>query len=395
MHFEGLSRGAESSGRFVLKEYWPNVKRAVEYLIGRDAAGDSRPDGVLEDDQWNTYDQALHGVTTFISGYYLAALRAGEEWARRMGDLQTAERFHGIFVQGRENLVRRCWNGEYFQQDLSKYDPRNFPNYHGRTGEVGPGCMADQLIGQWWAHQLGLGYILPEEKVRSAIRSVFRYNWIPDLTGFRHDPCAFAGDGDKGLLVVTWPKGGRPTPVLLYSDEVWTGIEYHVAAHLIYEGMIEEGLSVVRGARDRYDGVPRKPIERNPWNEIECGGHYARAMSSWSLLTALSGYRYDGPVQTLWFQPHMTPDNFQSFFVAAEGWGSLRQVGDGNRAAMRNSRGRRPRAGGSLVFGRGGRRIASPGDASATRHWTRNLKSKETTPDSHCPRRSWFKPARR
>ena len=104
------------------KEYWPNVKRAVEYLIGRDAATNGgKPQGILLDDQYNTYDQALHGVTSFMSGYYLAALRAGEEWARRMGDDATADRFHAIFLKGQENLVKRCWNGEYFQQDLPDY----------------------------------------------------------------------------------------------------------------------------------------------------------------------------------------------------------------------------------------------------------------------------------
>ncbi|MCE5266728.1 MAG: non-lysosomal glucosylceramidase [Planctomycetaceae bacterium] len=313
-----------------LKEYWPNVKKAVEYLIARDA-GKGEADGVLEDDQWNTYDQALHGATTFISGYYLAALRAGEEWAKRMGDSATAERFHSIFLKGQENLVRRCWNGEYFQQDLPDYQQRGEPSLGGAptSGEVGPGCMADQLIGQWWAHQLGLGYILPRDKVRTALKSVFRYNWVPDLTGFKQAPRVFCADGTKGLLTVTWPKGGRPKHVMLYSDEVWTGLEYQVAAHLIYEGMIEEGLSIARGARERYDGISRKPIECNPWNEMECGGHYARAMSSYSLLLALSGWEYDGLAKSLRFAPRITPEKFQSFFAGPEGWGSIKQVRDG------------------------------------------------------------------
>jgi uncharacterized protein (DUF608 family) len=301
------------------KEYWPNVKLAVEYLIGRDAASNGgKPQGVLVDDQHNTYDEALHGVTSFISGYYLAALRAGEEWAVRMGDGAAASRFHEVFLAGRENVVKRCWNGEYFQQDL--------PDYMKRSGEVGPGCMADQLIGQWWAHQLGLGYILPKEKVQAALRAVFKYNWVPDLTGFKHSPRAFAGAKDKGLVICTWPKGGRPPHVMLYSDEVWTGIEYQVAAHMIYEGMIEESLAIVCGARDRYDGIHRAPIPRNPWNEIECGGHYARAMSSWSLLLAASGFRCDGPAGTLEFAPIMTPERFKSPFTGPESWGSLEQV---------------------------------------------------------------------
>ncbi len=298
-------------------QYWPRVLRAVNYLIARDAASHGQPAGYLEDDQWNTYDQTLHGVTTFISGYYLAALRAGEEWARRVGDSPTADRFRAIFQQGQKNLVKLCWNGEYFQQHL--------PDYLEREGEVGPGCMSDQLLGQWWAHQIGLGYILPQDLVKTALRSIFRYNFKSDLTGWPHAPRAFAGNKDKGLIVCTWPKGGRPAKVMLYSDEVWTGIEYQVAAHMIYEGLLEEGFTLVKAARDRYDGIPRPPITRNPWNEQECGGHYVRAMSSWSLLLALSGFECDGPAGVLRFSPRYRPHDFRSFFIGPQGWGSFAQ----------------------------------------------------------------------
>jgi uncharacterized protein (DUF608 family) len=320
-----------------LKSYWPDVKHALEYLIARDAAGSGgEPDGILQDEQWNTYDEALHGVTSFISGYYLAALRAGEAWARRVGDVAAADRFAAIAVKGRENLQKLCWNGEYFQQKLDDYLKRG--------GEVGPGCMSDQLIGQWWAHQLGLGYLLPRERVQSALKAIFKHNWKPDLTGWKHAPRAFAGAGDKGLIICTWPRGGRPDHVMLYSDEVWTGIEYQVAAHMIYEGMLEEGLAIIKGARDRYDGKSRPPIPRNPWNEIECGGHYARAMSSWSILLALSGYEYDGPAGILHFAPRITPEKFKAFFCGPEGWGSLEQTREdkGQTSTVRLVAGRLP-----------------------------------------------------
>jgi uncharacterized protein (DUF608 family) len=302
----------------IFKDYWPHLRRAVEYLIDRDAnAAGGEACGVLQDEQWNTYDEALHGVTTFISGYYLAALRAGEAWARRMGEKLAADRFHAVFEKGQAKLMSLCWNGEYFQQHL--------PDYLNRHGEVGPGCMSDQLIGQWWAHQLGLGYILPKANVVQALKSVFKYNFKADLTGWKHNPRAFAGDKDKGLIICTWPKGGRPAGVMLYSDEVWTGIEYQVAAHMMYEGLIQEGFVIAKGARDRYDGTPRPPIPRNPWNEIECGGHYARAMSSWSMLLALSGWEYDGPKAKVKFTPRHTPNLFKSFFSSPEGWGGLFQ----------------------------------------------------------------------
>jgi uncharacterized protein (DUF608 family) len=305
-----------------LKEYWPGIKKAVEYLIGRDAAtSGGQPDGTLSDDQWNTYDNAIHGVNTFIGSYYLAALRAGEEMAKRMGEPSTANRFHSVFEKGQKKLVELCWNGEYFQQHL--------PDYLHRDGEYGPGCLSDQLIGQWWAHQLGLGYILPEDKVKTALKSIYKYNWLPDFRNFQHNWRKFAGGKDKGLLICTWPKGGRPANTIPYVDEVWTGVEYQVAAHMAYEGMLEEALSIVKGARDRYDGVPRAPMPRNPWNEIECGGHYARAGSSWLLLLAMSGWQYDGMTGSLQFAPRYKPENFKSFFSGPEGWGSLKQTRKG------------------------------------------------------------------
>ena len=302
-----------------LKAYWPGVKRAVEYLIGRDAAtSNGTPDGTLSDDQWNTYDNAIHGVNTFIGSYYLAALRAGEEMAKKMGDAAAAEQFHSVFEKGQKKLVELCWNGEYFEQHL--------PDYMKRAGEYGPGCLSDQLIGQWWAHQLGLGYVLPKEMVVKALKSVFKYNWLPDFSNFHHNWRKFAGGNDKGLLICSWPRGGRPANTIPYVDEVWTGVEYQVAAHMLYEGLMEEGLAVVKAARDRYDGVARDPMPRNPWNEIECGGHYARAMSSWSVLTALSGFRYDGTNATLLLTPRFQKDAFKSLFTGPEGWGSVNQV---------------------------------------------------------------------
>jgi uncharacterized protein (DUF608 family) len=302
-----------------LDDRWPRIRGAVDYLITQDAASspDGKPDGTLSGDQWNTYDNTIHGVNSFIGTYYLAALRAGEEMAGRVGDRKTASRYRSVFEQGRENLIAQCWNGEYFQQHL--------PGYERRAGEYGPGCLSDQLLGQWWAHQLGLGYLLPQDNVRSALRAVFRYNWLTDHTSFRHNWRKFAGGTDKGLLICTWPRGGRPADTIPYVDEVWTGVEYQVAAHLAYEGMIQEAFSIVKGARDRYDGLPRAPIPRNPWNEIECGGHYARAMSSWSLLLALSGWDYDGPSRTLRLTPRLRGQRFRSFFSGPEGWGALEQ----------------------------------------------------------------------
>lgn len=295
-----------------LAEYYPNIRRAVDYLVVLDGP---EPDGVLECQQWHTYDDQVTGPNSFVGSYYLAALRAGEEMARLAGDLESAERWRSIFERGRQNLTRLTWNGEYFFQ--------NWPEYAQHIRQYGPGCLADQLIGQWWAHELGLGYILPERYVKKALASIYRYNWLADLSEFRHSQRVFADGHDKGLLCCTWPRGGRPEHPILYCDEVWTGVEYQVAAHMLREGMVREALAIVAGARERYDG--RK---RNPWDELECGGHYARAMSSWSLLLAASGFHYDGPKGSMSFEPVIRPERFKAAFTAAEGWGSFEQERD-------------------------------------------------------------------
>jgi hypothetical protein len=120
------------------------------------------------------------------------------------------------------------------------------------------------------------------------------------------------------LLLCSWPHGDKPTLPFVYSDEVWTGIEYQVASHLIEEGFVKEGLTIVKALRTRYDGRTR-----NPWNEYECGSWYARAMSSYSLLSALSGFRYSAVERTLWFGPQLNVRPFKSFFSTASGFGTI------------------------------------------------------------------------
>ena len=121
------------------------------------------------------------------------------------------------------------------------------------------------------------------------------------------------------MLLCTWPRGGKPTLPFVYSDEVWTGIEYQVASHLIAEGMLEEGLTIVEAARQRYDG-----LTRNPWNEYECGNYYARAMSSYALLIACSGFRYSAAKRSLHLAPAAEQVPFRCFFSTATGWGMIR-----------------------------------------------------------------------
>ncbi|MBN1845848.1 MAG: hypothetical protein JW810_09210, partial [Sedimentisphaerales bacterium] len=186
------------------------------------------------------------------------------------------------------------------------------------------GCLSDQMFGQGWACQLALGYLYPAEQVQAALRSVWKYNWAPDVGPHNqvHKPLrVFAVPGEAGLFTCTWPKSRHlGDNAVLYKNEVWTGIEYQVAGHLIWEGLTDEGLSIVRAIHERY-----QPDKRNPYNEVECGDHYARALASWGVFTALSGFEYHGPRGRIGFDPRVTPDDFRSAFTAAEGWGSFQQ----------------------------------------------------------------------
>ncbi|MBE3096700.1 MAG: hypothetical protein IMZ44_06160 [Planctomycetes bacterium] len=300
-----------SADRTFLDAAWPKARKAMDFLL----AHDGNDDGLIEDVQHNTFDINFVGPNTFVGSLYLAALRAAGEMARLQGDPALADRYRAVFEKGRALTCEKLWNGEYFVQTI----PPGQPDKH----QYGQGCMADQVFGQGWAHQLGLGYIYPRENVAGALAAVYKHNWTSDVGPYNtvHPPQRwFARPGEAGLFTCSWPKGGRPAEPVLYRDEVWTGIEYQVANHMIYEGMVREALAIVRGVHERYDGA-----RHNPWNEVECGDHYARAMASWGCLLAAAGYTYDGPAGRIGFAPRLAPEDFKAFFTAAEGWGSLVQ----------------------------------------------------------------------
>lgn len=292
-----------------LKGLWPRVKRALEYAW---VEWDKDQDGVIEGVHHNTYDIEFHGSEPLAQSFYLGALRAGEEMARLVGDDHAAAEYRRVYQQGRAKSERLLWNGEYFIQRMDADKDTRF--------QFGAGCLADQLIGQWYARMLGLGDLWDPAKVKRALRAVFAHNWKADLSDHLNPQRVYALNDDAGLLLCTWPRGGRPLFPFFYSDEVWTGIEYQVASHMIYEGLVDEGLAIVAGVRRRHDGE-----RRNPWNEFECGNHYARAMASWAVLLALAGFSCDMAQGRLGFAPRMPGKSFQCFFAVDGGWGVLRR----------------------------------------------------------------------
>lgn len=303
-----------------LKANWSKIKKCLEHLIGKDAElGGGRADGVIEGVQHNTYDINFVGANTFVGSLYLAALRAGAAMAGRVGD-GDAGRYESLAESGRAWAESRLFNGEYFIQQIPRGKEKELWQY-------GDGCLTDQLFGQNWARCLGLPTLYDEGKVRSSLESVYRYNWAPPGGSLRQynqkfpPEREFARDREGGLFICTWPGDARrPGQPVRYRDEVWTGCEYQAAGGMVWEGMVDEALAIVRAIDERYDGALH-----NPWNEVECGDHYARAMAAWGVYQALCGFHYDGPAGVIGMAPRLSPEDFAAFFTGADGWGRIVQ----------------------------------------------------------------------
>ncbi len=297
-----------------LKRNWANIKKALEWLMAQDVDGD----GILDKNQHNTLDAEWHGAVAWLSGLYLAAVRAGEEMALDMGDAEFARKCRAIVEVGRKSLVAKLWNGEYFIQVGDPKDAKTVGSYDG--------CEIDQVLGQSWAYQVGLGEVMPREQTLTALKSLWKYNFTPDVGPYRKKYPAgrwYAMAGEAGTLMCSWPKGDSKrvtTGYDFYFNECMNGFEHQVAGHMIWENMLLEGFAIERAVHDRYDGS-----RRNPWNEIECGDHYARSMASYGVFLAACGFEYHGPKGAIGFAPRLTPENFKAPFTAAEGWGTYEQ----------------------------------------------------------------------
>jgi uncharacterized protein (DUF608 family) len=306
-----------------LKRNWPLIKKAFDPLLKLDG----NDDGVLEGAQMNTLDKPWFGKVNWLSSLYLAAIHAGEKMARESGDNDFADRCKAIAERGSKNLVDQLFDGEYF---INKVDPKSLEAINSGTG-----CEIDQVFGQSWAFQVGLGRVLPEKQTRSALQSLWRYNFTPDVGPYRKaykDGRWYAMAGEAGLLMCTFPrsdwdyenaKGKGPSWATGYFNECMNGFEHQVAGHMIWERMVEQGLAIERAIHDRYS-----PSRRNPWNEIECGDHYSRSMASYGVFLAACGYTYHGPAGELSFAPRLAPENFRAAFTTAQGWGTYEQERD-------------------------------------------------------------------
>ena len=289
----------------MLKKLWPKAKKALEFCWIK-GGWDANKDGVMEGCQHNTMDVEYYGPNPQMGIWYLGALRASEEMALYLGEDDFAKICRKLFENGRKWIDANLFNGEYYvhkiqtPKDKSEIAPSLLVGMGAEDVtkpkfQLGPGCLVDQLVGQFQAHVCGLGYLVKPENVRTTLTSIMKYNLREGMHGHFNNMRSFIMGNESGLLMASYPKD-RPKKPFPYFAEVMTGFEYAAAIGMLYEGQTENGLRCIRNIRDRYDG--RK---RSPFDEAECGHHYARAMASWAAVLALSGFNYSGVEKSMTF----------------------------------------------------------------------------------------------
>lgn len=320
-----------------LKSMYPQVKQSMDYCI---ATWDPKEKGVLEEPHHNTYDIEFWGPDGMCTSFYLGALAAIAEMGDALGEDVTT--YRSVFERGKNLMETDLFNGEYFIQKITveglnatdpvtaskiginmNYSPEAIEllQKEGPKYQYGNGCLSDGVLGAWIGKMCGLNDFLDAGKVNSHLVSVHKYNLKTDLTDHINPQRPSYGLGNEGgLLLCSWPKGDALTLPFVYSNEVWTGIEYQVASHLMSVGEVEKGLEIVREVRKRYDGRIR-----NPFNEYECGHWYARAMASYGLLQGLTGVRYDAVDQKLYVDSKV--GDFTSFISTEYGFGTVSLAG--------------------------------------------------------------------
>lgn len=323
-----------------LRSIWPGVQKSLEFAWSPENIDrwDPNKTGVLWGRQHHTLDMELFGPNSWLTGFYLGALKAAAEMAEHLGDAACAAEYREIFERGKAWTDQNLFNGEYYQQIidlkdrelLKVFDAGGLSLKGGKASDaywndedqqikyqIGNGCEIDQVLAQWHANLYGLGEIFDTEQTKQAAQALYRNNFrrLRDV----YNPCRIYSLNDEhGMIICVWPDAAsKPVIPLPYAQETMHGYEYAAAMQLMQYGMVAEGTQVVEAIRGRYDGQ-----KRNPWNEIECGNNYARSMASYALLNTYSGFSFDLVHGKIGFKP-VFDGPFRCFWSLDSGWGEF------------------------------------------------------------------------
>ncbi len=286
-----------SGDKAFLTKYWPKVKAAMSYAW-IEGGWDANADGVQEGRQHNTMDVNYFGPNPQMQFWYFGALKACYNMALAMNDKAFAEKCNQVFKKGSAWVDQHLFNGEYYEHKITAPKTFHFIDMNDTTVQIpkfqlGSGCLVDQLVGQYMAHVSGLGYLAKKENIQTTLQTVMKYNFKESFDYSFNNMRSFVMNQESGLIMASWPKGRLKVPFPYFAESM-TGFEYAAAVGMLYEGQTEAGLKCISSIRSRFDGE-----KRNPFDEPECGHHYARAMASWSAILALSEFNYNAPEKTI------------------------------------------------------------------------------------------------
>lgn len=316
-----------------MRSLWPAAKKSLEFAWSpaNPDRWDPEQTGVLHGRQHHTLDMELFGPNSWLTGFYLAALKAASEMADVAGEPASAQKYAALFERGREWVAKELFNGQWFAQQLdlsdrgvlASYDKSALDYWDQEHREIkyqlGDGVAIDQVVAQWHAHLCGLGRIFDSTQCRSALNAIYTHNFKKSMREVVNPWRLYSLYDEAGVLICTWPQGVRkPVIPVPYNSETMYGFEYSAAALMIQEGMVRQGLEIVKRGRERFDGE-----RRNPWNEFECGSNYARSMSAWSLVLALSGFEFDQSRGMIGFSPAGKKRPFRVFWSLGTSWGTV------------------------------------------------------------------------
>ena len=316
----------------MFRRLWPNVRKALEFAW-IPGGWDADKDGVMEGCQHNTMDVEYYGPNPQMGALYLGALRACQEMARFAGEHDFAATCGQLFEKGKTWIDANLFNGQYYEHQIRTVkDPYDVApglqvslatdvcDPSGPILQLGAGCLVDQLVGQMISHVAGLGHLLDPAHIRTTLVSILKYNFRPNMYGHFNHLRSFVLNEEAGLLMASYPLGRRPKRPFPYWNEVMTGFEYTAAINMLQEGMVAQGLKCIATIRARYDGA-----KRSPFDEAECGHHYARAMAAWGAVLALTGFRYSGVDKTMTFAPAKGAKTITWFWSNGAAYGTVTQ----------------------------------------------------------------------
>lgn len=281
--------------RAALEQLYPRLKQAMEYMLTKDHDKDGLPEqhGIS-----TTFDHhPIHGVNSYTSSLWIAALRAYSRIAQRLGHKDEARHYEEMYARAVQRFEQCLWIQDkgYYRLYCDVESSR-----HKRDEAREDGCHSGQLAGQWFSDFLCLGHVFPPDHVQLAIDAMWQLNEVP----YREKKRQAAELRRLGRTPVDTPSRSELSWPAFYVT--------HCACLHVTHGNAGRGLYCVqRIYEDIHTQAGRTFNQPLAWdtglNRPADGGRdrHMGSPSIWHMLYALEGFYLDIPDQTVWVRPSL------------------------------------------------------------------------------------------